>query len=1701
MLRKFKLGKIAALIISAALVLNILPMGMVSAGAVLPEPDFFYANVGDNYVTLSYELIGQPTYGVTLVKDAGATISDYFTLEVNNQTVTITDITQPTNKTVKFSFVDALELGDTVELSCIQTKQASDTIYIHYSNNEVENYNNRFTFTKTLTTDWEGDTALNIDVSADGTFTYELPDLPSDASYSNAPVIDANSTDTGDFFGSPDPSIAGTTLSYKISGIGSHEAGDFQTLTISVTDSAMYNDYDIVLTLTYAEPATIIIGGQPSDITLEFGATRGNNDSVDISQVKSSVDNSLISTSNRRMQWYETNSTANTDITDTTNVTPVSGATGGVYVIPDDLSVGVHYFFCVVTSTQGLLPATSDVATVTITKPLMTDDTVLNKTGTVKASVSDQDGLTFELPALPTGAAYGTPTYASDSKNIGKGKTDSSVTKVTGGTTLNFSVYPTDSDTVSIGDTFTIEIPVTGATDYSDYKVTVVFTVAGIEISTQPTDQTVDYGDGATLSVTAAATPSATLGYQWYQAESTSDTSGLLLSGEENSSLTIPTTKDAGTYYYYCVIGADGYDEVKTSTATVQIDKLDALDTLTKDYDGAADATGNGLFALPALPAGASYGTPTVTENTNDIIGSTVTVEDYDALFLQVAWDTGNNGVIGRTAKVSIPIVGGTNYKSDPLVVTITLQGITIDTQPTTAQETYGTTFTGSLNVVATHSASAPLTYKWYKCDALGENGVEQTSATTSTLLYPFSLTPGTHYYYCEVSSTDYTTVKSSVGVVTVDKANATNDMMTASGTLYKTVMLSTQQEVTLPALPDGAAYGTPTVTSDTGQSMALVATPLKLIMDSSSSLSIANGKLLYWQNAAVSSGVATVKIPVTGATNYNDYDITVTITAIDLKTITISTQPDTVVGMTYGDNESLTVAGTGEDDSAITYQWYRNTTAPSETGALQIQGATSATLDLSSMAAGTSYVYCVLKATGHSDKASGFSTVTIAKGTWSATTGTKDTVANIALTGNEFSLEPVAAPGLANNNLGTITVNGALIDGTPVITNGILKFNTTSQPGGTTATITIAVSNLANYADYNIVITVTAVASPSITVTTQPTAVNTTYGAITQSLTVAATATNGNAVSYQWAKVVDNNGTPEATELNGETSSTFAIPTDLEAGTYYYVCLLSADGCSDDASDFVTVTVAKATWTNTTATANVPAGEVTTGKTVSIASLIAPDTSFGIITVDNALIDGDPIISSGVLTFNTTSQPSGTIARITIPVDSSPNYNDYDIVVTVTADSRTEIIFTATPETGLVYNGLTHRGIGILEGTPAYHGTYVSSYVGVNGTTYGPTSDRPKNAGDYKLTISIPESDQDYVGTADFTFSIGKKAVTVAPKNVSITQNSTMPTFALEYTGVVSGETLTPSEAATFSTNADGTSATGTYTITWDNIDSVDFADTNYSVTKTATGTLTITPANQNQQTPTPPKTPGNVTVDTKPGESAPSTGIASSPQEMGDLVLTPEDLSRIAAGESAQIYITIEDIGDDVPEGDKAATQQLLDTNTAIELGMYIDISLFKQLGSDDPTKVTLANGNLLISIEIPEELRIPGRSFSVVRVHDGVAELLTGTYDSDTGILTFETDRFSTYALVYTYEEVEEIDASTEEEESEEDEETGEDDEGTDDFEENVAEENTPEDTTASETDTSDTNPSTGASLSLIPVLAFAAITGISRKKNKK
>ncbi|SOC13164.1 chitodextrinase, partial [Ureibacillus xyleni] len=92
-------------------------------------------------------------------------------------------------------------------------------------------------------------------------------------------------------------------------------------------------------------------------------------------------------------------------------------------------------------------------------------------------------------------------------------------------------------------------------------------------IHTQPTDQTINVGDSATLNVTASGGVS--LSYQWYSNTTNSTTGGKAITGATSPTYTAPTDTAGTTYYYVVITNTDNSATgQQTATATSSVAKV-----------------------------------------------------------------------------------------------------------------------------------------------------------------------------------------------------------------------------------------------------------------------------------------------------------------------------------------------------------------------------------------------------------------------------------------------------------------------------------------------------------------------------------------------------------------------------------------------------------------------------------------------------------------------------------------------------------------------------------------------------------------------------------------------------------------------------------------------------------------------------------------------------------------------------------------------------------------------------------------------------------------------------------------------------------------------------------------------------------------------------------------------------------------------
>lgn len=153
-----------------------------------------------------------------------------------------------------------------------------------------------------------------------------------------------------------------------------------------------------------------------------------------------------------------------------------------------------------------------------------------------------------------------------------------------------------------------------------------------------------------------------------------------------------------------------------------------------------------------------------------------------------------------------------------------------------------------------------------------------------------------------------------------------------------------------------------------------------------------------------------------------------------------------------------------------------------------------------------------------------------------------------------------------------------------------------------------------------------------------------------------------------------------------------------------------------------------------------------------------------------------------------------------------------------------------------------------------------------------------------------------------------------------------------------------------------------------------------------------------------------GNITVKDKDEGIKAETSIKKS-----DIPLTSEEIEKIETGSKLDVDLVVKvEEAKIVKEKEKELIKEAMEENQ--KLGMYLDCSMFKTLDGKPVGEIHETLNPVTIVLTVPENLRANDREYSIIRVHDGEAEILfEGKANKDWNI-SFDTDKFSTYAIAY-------------------------------------------------------------------------------------
>lgn len=144
----------------------------------------------------------------------------------------------------------------------------------------------------------------------------------------------------------------------------------------------------------------------------------------------------------------------------------------------------------------------------------------------------------------------------------------------------------------------------------------------------------------------------------------------------------------------------------------------------------------------------------------------------------------------------------------------------------------------------------------------------------------------------------------------------------------------------------------------------------------------------------------------------------------------------------------------------------------------------------------------------------------------------------------------------------------------------------------------------------------------------------------------------------------------------------------------------------------------------------------------------------------------------------------------------------------------------------------------------------------------------------------------------------------------------------------------------------------------------------------------------------------------------------LSENVDDLNDKVLNDEERKALKDGNVVTVYITINDADSTVSTEDKSKVEDGLKNSV---LGMYLNINLFSKVGNNEARQVTDTNGAVKIKFTVPDKLlnkdKSIERTYQVVRIHNGKRTVIDVTFNNKDNTISFESDKFSTYALVYT------------------------------------------------------------------------------------
>jgi hypothetical protein len=643
--------------------------------------------------------------------------------------------------------------------------------------------------------------------------------------------------------------------------------------------------------------------------------------------------------------------------------------------------------------------------------------------------------------------------------------------------------------------------------------------------------------DGGTTTFTATVSGgNGTSVYQWQY-----NNAGTWTNVGTNSNVYTTPVLTTGSYTYRLQVTQDAGCFVQSADQTVVVS---ADPTVSVSATNSAICVG-GTTTLTATPTG---GNGTTTYQWQQLIGAVWSIVGTNSN----TYSPGTMNTAGTfTYRVFITQDPGCSATSANAVIVVS-PDLSITTQPTSITECIGGTQTMT---VAVTGGSGAISYQWQQSPNGSSSWTNATGSGSTTAIYtPPSTVAGVTYYRVTISAAN-----NGCGPVTSNNATAT----------IIADLAVTTQPTNLTECIGGTGTMTVAVSGGTGTiSYQWQSSP--------------NGTGSWINASGTGSTTATYTPPstVAGTTYYRvlinatgngcGQAVSNNATATIVADLSVSTQPTSITEC-IGGTQTMTVTVTG-GTGTISYQWQSSPDGTGSWANASGTGSTTATYTPPSTVAGTTYYRVLINATGNgcgqavSNNATAIITADI-------TITTQPTNVTECIGGTETMTVAVSG------GSGTIsyqwqqspTGSGSWTDAT-----GAGSTTSTFTPPSTVAGTTYyrVLINASNAGcDQAISNNATAVISPDLTITTQPTNVVECIGG-TATMTVVISGGSGT-ISYLWQSSPDGSTNWVNASGSGSTTSTYT-PSSTVVGTTYYRVLINAanSGCDQVISNNATAII-----------------------------------------------------------------------------------------------------------------------------------------------------------------------------------------------------------------------------------------------------------------------------------------------------------------------------------------------------------------------------------------------------------------------------------------------------------------------------------------------------------------------------------------------